>query len=107
MIKPGDTAAHVTWFGGGPFRLNRQVTHNPDSLTRGRVLDRDASRANFVNCADRRAVLLGDRSAGPAEKDVGKRVPLAFIAALVDVQHDLPSGARLDAVEVPQRHHGP
>ena len=71
------------------------------------MLDRDARSANLVDGADRWAVLPGDRSAGPAEKDVGKGVALPFIAALVDVQHDIPWGAWLHAVEVTQRQNDP
>ena len=42
----------------------------------------------------------------PAEEDVGYRGPLVVVGVLVDVEDDLPGGARLDAVEVAEGHDG-
>src|SRR6185312_10175732 len=49
----------------------------------------------------------GDGAAGPAEEDVGERSLLIRAGVVVYVQHDLPWGARLHAVEIADGHHDP
>ena len=52
------------------------------------------------------AVQPCDRSAGPAEEDVGDRGPLVIVGVLVDVEDHLPGGAQLHPVEVAEGHDG-
>src|SRR5206468_6270465 len=60
-----------------------------------------------VDLADGRAVQPGDRSACPAEEDVSQRGQLVLAGVAVDVEHDLPWGARMHPVEVADGHHDP
>src|SRR5215469_2933406 len=107
MVEARDAALDVTRRGGVALGLHRQVADDVDPLAGRGVLEGDPGWPDGVNLADRRAVQPGDRSAGPAEEDVGQRGPLLVAGVPVDVEHDLPGGAGLDAVEVADRQHGP
>src|SRR6185369_15813628 len=90
--------------GGVAFCFDRQVADNVDALAGGSVLEGYASCPDEVDLADSRAVQPGDRSAGPAEEDVSDRGLLVLAGVVVDVEHDLPRGARRHAVEVADGH---
>src|SRR5260370_20465250 len=100
VVEARDAAPDVTWPGGVAFGLDRQIADDVDALAGGGVLKSYPGRPDDVDLTDRCAIQLCDRSAGPAEEDVGDRGPLVVAGASVDVEHDLPGGTRLHAVEV-------
>jgi hypothetical protein len=57
-----------------------------------------------MNITNRGTVQVRDGSTGPTEEDIGYRSLLVLIGGPVNVQHDLPRGARLYPVEVTNRH---
>ena len=60
-----------------------------------------------MNLTNRGTVQARNGSACPTEEDVGYRRHLVVIGSAVNVQHDLPRGARLYTVEVTDRHDDP
>ena len=70
------------------------------------MFDGDLGRAHGEYFTDGWSVQLGDRASCASEEDVGDRGALPGVGALVDVEHDLPRGARLYSVEVAQGHDG-
>jgi hypothetical protein len=57
-----------------------------------------------MNITNRGTVQVRDGSTGPTEEDIGYRGPLVVIGSPVNVQHDLPRGARLYPVKITNRH---
>lgn len=57
-----------------------------------------------MNLANRGTVQVRNGSARPTEKDIGYGSPLLLSGSAVNVQHDLPWGARPYSVEVTNRH---
>ena len=90
-----------------PFGIDGQVADDADAFAGRGVLDGDPGRAHGEDLADGWSVQPCHRAARAAEEDVGDRGVLAGVGALVDVEHDLPGGARLYPVEVAQGHDGP
>ena len=107
MIEAGYATPDVAWIGGVTFGLDRQIADDADALARNGVLKDDARPADDMDLADCWTVLPRDCPASPAEENVGNRGPLAVVGLVVDVEHDFPASARLDAVEEADGHHGP
>jgi len=105
--KPGMPHRTSPGSEGVAFCFDRQVADNVDALAGGNVLEGYASCPDEIDLADSRTVQPGDRSAGPAEEHVSERGPLIRAGVVVYVEHDLPWGARLHAVEVADGHHDP
>jgi hypothetical protein len=100
VVEARDAAPDVARLGGVAFCFDREVADNVDALAGGGMLEGYVSCPDDVDLADSRAVQPGDGAAGPAEEDVSERGPLIRAGVVVYVEHDLPWGARLHAVEI-------
>jgi hypothetical protein len=82
VVEAGDSAPDITQLGGVSFGLNGEIAGDADAFPGLDVLKGDPGRPDNVNVADGRAVQLRDRSAGPAEENIGYRGPLSIPTSL-------------------------
>src|SRR5689334_9859297 len=107
VVEAVDAALDVTGLGGRAFRIDVQVTDDADAFAGRGGFDGDPGRAHGEDLTDGWAVQPCHCASCASEEDVGDRGALTGVGALVDVEHDLPRGARLYPVEVAQGHDGP
>jgi hypothetical protein len=100
MVEARDSAPDITRPGGFAFGLDGEIPDDLDASARLDMLKDDPGWPYNVNVADRGAVQLCYRSAGPAQENIGYCGPLGIIGIPVDIEHDLPWRARLHTVEV-------
>jgi len=103
MIEPWDSTLHVSRRRRISLRFDSQKSDNVDSLARGGVLKSDLCFAHRMDHPDSGTVEFCHSSTRSAKEDVRQGIGLRIVGAIIDVENDLPSGTRLNVVEVSDR----